>query len=244
MLGRFFAHRGREVWHAGAVPALGRIVSIALITAGLVVLADVGLTLAYREPVSSIYASIEQGKARGPARRPRVPLPQRRRPARPARRLRIPAARSRSSPAASRGAAETGTRSAASRCRRWTGSTPSSCREPAPASLQKGPGHYPQTPFPGQPGTVAIAGHRTTYLAPFRHIDDLRRGDAIRLEMPYATFVYRVQRTRVVDPGDVGIVRPAGYDRLVLSACHPLYSAAHRFIAFARLRRVSRATGS
>jgi sortase A len=60
--------------------------------------------------------------------------------------------------------------------------------------------------------------------------------------MPYAVFVYRVQRTRVVDPGDVGIVRPVGYDRLVLSACHPLYSAAHRFVAFARLRRVTAAT--
>ena len=94
------------------------------------------------------------------------------------------------------------------------------------ASLEKGPGHYPETPFPGQRGTVGIAGHRTTYLAPFRHIDSMQpRRPGSTLEMPYATFVYRVQKTEIVDPSDVGIVRPVGYQRLVLSACHPLYSA-------------------
>ncbi len=106
------------------------------------------------------------------------------------------------------------------------------------ASLERGPGHYPGTPFPGERGTTAFAGHRTTYLAPFRHLDQLRAGDEVEIEMPYATFSYRVQGTRVVSPSDVGIVHRAPYDRLVLTACHPLYSAAERIVAFARLDRV------
>jgi sortase A len=104
-------------------------------------------------------------------------------------------------------------------------------------SLEKGPGHFPETPFPGQGGTVGIAGHRTTYLAPFRHIDSMKPGDRITLEMPYAHFVYRVEKTAIVDPTDVWVVRKVGYERLVLSACHPVYSAAQRFIVFARLVR-------
>ena len=81
------------------------------------------------------------------------------------------------------------------------------------ASLEKGPGHYPETPFPGQGGTVGIAGHRTTYLAPFRHIDSIEIGDPIVLEMPYGNFIYRVTKTAIVDPSDVGIVKDVGYER-------------------------------
>ena len=55
--------------------------------------------------------------------------------------------------------------------------------------------------------------------------------------MPYATFVYRVQKTEIVDPHDVGVVRDVGYERLVLTSCHPLYSAAQRFIVYARMIR-------
>lgn len=102
-------------------------------------------------------------------------------------------------------------------------------------SLRKGPGHYPSTPLPGKRGTVAIAGHRTTHGAPFRHIDGLKRGDRIVLAMPYGTFNYRVQRTRIVDPNATWILKKMGYNRLVLSACHPLYSAAQRIVVFARL---------
>ena len=54
------------------------------------------------------------------------------------------------------------------------------------------------TPLPGARGTVAIAGHRTTYGAPFRRIDELERGDRIELGMPYGRFTYRVERTRIV----------------------------------------------
>jgi sortase A len=100
--------------------------------------------------------------------------------------------------------------------------------------LRKGPGHYPETPLPGDPGTAAIAGHRTTYGAPFRNIDDLRRGQRIVVDMPDGRFVYRVERTTIVDDQDLSVLDPVGYRRLVLSACHPLYSAAERVIVFAR----------
>ena len=105
------------------------------------------------------------------------------------------------------------------------------------ASLRKGPGHYPSTPLPGERGTAAIAGHRTTYGAPFRRLDKLERGDRIVVDMPHGRFVYRVQRVRIVDDQDLSVLRKVGYDRLVLSACHPLYSAAQRIVAFARLER-------
>ena len=104
-------------------------------------------------------------------------------------------------------------------------------------SLRKGPGHYEDTPLPGQKGTVGIAGHRTTNGAPFRDIDDLERRDEIRIEMPYGTFVYSVEETRIVDDNDLSVKDPVGYNRLLLSACHPLYSAAQRIIVFARFVR-------
>jgi sortase A len=105
------------------------------------------------------------------------------------------------------------------------------------ASLRKGPGHYPSTPLPGERGTSAIAGHRTTYGAPFRRLNELKRGDRVIVDMPYGRFIYRVQGTRIVDDQDLSVLRRKGYRRLVLSACHPLYSAAQRIIAFARLQR-------
>jgi sortase A len=101
-------------------------------------------------------------------------------------------------------------------------------------SLRKGPGHYPETPLPGERGTAAIAGHRTTYGAPFREIDRLERDERIIVDMPDGRFVYRVERTKIVDDQDLSVLEPAGYRRLMLSACHPLYSAAQRIIVFAR----------
>ena len=104
-------------------------------------------------------------------------------------------------------------------------------------NLRKGPGHYPDTPLPGQRGTSAIAGHRTTYGAPFRRIDDLGRGQRIVVDMPYGHYVYRVERTKIVMPTDLSVLNRVGHDRLVLSACHPLYSAAERIVVFSRLVR-------
>jgi sortase A len=104
------------------------------------------------------------------------------------------------------------------------------------ASLEEGPGHYPATAFPGVPGdTVAIAGHRTTYLAPFRYLNELKPGNLIVVTMPYGRFTYRVQREQIVTPTSLWITANKGYERLVLSACNPLYSASQRIAVFASL---------
>jgi sortase A len=110
--------------------------------------------------------------------------------------------------------------------------------------LSKGPGHFPQTSLPGVGRTMAIAGHRTTFGAPFRHIDSMRRGDAIKLSLPYATFHYRVFEHEIVDNEDWSIIRDRGFDTLVLSACHPLYSAKQRWVVYARLVRVDPVGGT
>lgn len=108
------------------------------------------------------------------------------------------------------------------------------------SSLTKGPGHYRSTTLPGTPGTTALAGHRTTFLAPFRRVDELRRGSSIVLTMPYGRFSYVVLGQRVVSPTDVSVlnqaVGPTG-SRLVLTTCDPLYSAAKRRIVVAKLVR-------
>ena len=106
-----------------------------------------------------------------------------------------------------------------------------------PADLRKGPGTYDGIGLPGTPGTAAIAGHRTTYGAPFRDLDRLEPGDRVTVAMPYATFTYRVERTRIVEPDDLSVLTRRRYDRLVLSACHPLYSADQRIVVLARLER-------
>jgi sortase A len=104
-------------------------------------------------------------------------------------------------------------------------------------SLARGPGHYTNTALPGQRGTVAIAGHRTTYLAPFRNLDQLRRGDEISLKMPYGRFRYSVEGSLVVSPSNSRSLRPVHHDRLVLTTCTPPFSAAKRLVVTARLRR-------
>jgi sortase A len=103
-------------------------------------------------------------------------------------------------------------------------------------SLRKGPGHYPETPLPGIRGTVAIAGHRTTYGAPFRDLDKLGAHDSVIVEMPYGRFVYDIQKSQIVEPTATWVTKRVGYNRLVLTACHPKYSAAQRIVIFARLR--------
>jgi sortase A len=105
-------------------------------------------------------------------------------------------------------------------------------------TIRKGPGHYGNTLLPGQGGTIGIAGHRTTYGAPFRNLDQLHKGNRIVLEMPYGVFTYRVTGTRIYDAGETDVFghRP-GRERLVLSACHPVYSAAQRIVVFARLTK-------
>jgi sortase A len=104
--------------------------------------------------------------------------------------------------------------------------------------LESGPGIYSGTSLPGLSKTTAIAGHRTTYLAPFRHIDALEPGDRILIDMPYAHFTFTVYDQKVVEPTDVrAVLDEVGYSRLVLSACTPLFSAAKRLLIYARLTR-------
>ncbi len=111
-------------------------------------------------------------------------------------------------------------------------------------SLSKGPGRYQEGSFPGLGKTTGIAGHRTTFAAPFRHIDSVHNGDLVVVHMPYGTFTYRVIRHKIVDNGDWSIMKKVGFDELVLSACHPLYSADQRYVLFARLANVKLAGAS
>jgi sortase A len=107
------------------------------------------------------------------------------------------------------------------------------------ASLRKGPGRDRRTYMPGEGQLVYIAGHRTTYLAPFAHIERLKPGDPVTLEVPYGTFTYRVFKHRIVLANDLSVLRSHGHEVVELQACHPRFFASHRYIAYARLARVS-----
>jgi sortase A len=106
-------------------------------------------------------------------------------------------------------------------------------------TLKSGPGHYAGTALPGERGTVAIAGHRTTYLAPFRRLNHLKRGNPIVLTMPYGVFTYAVEKLRSVPPTQTTVIGPANYDRLVLTTCTPLGSDNKRLVATARLQHAT-----
>jgi sortase A len=117
-------------------------------------------------------------------------------------------------------------------------------------ALRTGPGHYSETPLPGEGGTVGVAGHRTTYEGPFRDIDELEAGDKVTMKMPYGLFTYEVERQKIV-PADfedaflagagaggrdgAGTAQAGDGEWLVLTACHPLYSASERILVYARL---------
>lgn len=103
------------------------------------------------------------------------------------------------------------------------------------ADLKKGPGHYPETPLPGQEGNAAIAGHRTTYGAPFNRIDELVAGDEILVETVQGEFRYLVREQLIVSPTQVEVLDDKGDDRLTLTACHPKYSARQRIVVVAVL---------
>lgn len=112
------------------------------------------------------------------------------------------------------------------------------------ADLKKGPGHYPGTPMPGQAGNSAIAGHRTTYGAPFNRIDELIPGDEIVVSTRQGEFTYVVipapgqteQAWFTVKPKQVEVLANMGDNRLTLTACHPKYSAKERIIVQAVLK--------
>jgi sortase A len=105
-------------------------------------------------------------------------------------------------------------------------------------TLKKGPGRDERTFMPGENRLVYIAGHRTTYLAPFSHIDRLRSGDRVTIEVPYGTFIYAVTRHRIVKSTDLSVLRSPRHELVELQACHPRFFASHRYIAYAQLLRV------
>ena len=106
-------------------------------------------------------------------------------------------------------------------------------------SLMKGPGRDPRSYMPGEGQLVYIAGHRTTYLAPFSHIDQIRDGDRITLAMPYATFTYRMTGYRIVPADDMSVLKARGHEELELQACHPRFFATHRYVVYALPVRVT-----
>jgi sortase A len=213
-----------------------RALSIVLIIAGVLALADAGVTLVWQEPFSAIYAKLRQDHLSGALAKVERAAPTmieerqlvdlsdvRRRIALLAGGL--------------QGRAKDGSPVGRIRIPR-IGASFVVVKGTDTSDLESGPGIYPETVFPGMAGTTAIAGHRTTYLAPFRHVDQLRSGSVIHLDMPYAHFTYTVVAKRVVDPTDVSAaVSNVGYSRLVLSACTPLFSAAKRLLIYARLTR-------
>jgi sortase A len=213
-----------------------RALAILLIGLGALVLVDMGVTLVWQEPISALYALLRQDHLNGDLRK---------------------AERAASTPAevqALASIADERQRIAylAREMQRHVANGSAVGRITIPRigasyvvvdgtdteDLESGPGVYPETKFPGIAGTTAIAGHRTTYLAPFKRINDLVPGSHIVLAMPYAQFTYTVIGQRTVLPTDVeAAVANVGYTRLVLSACTPLFSAEKRLLVYARLTR-------
>ena len=110
------------------------------------------------------------------------------------------------------------------------------------SDLRRGPGRHLETYMPGEHELVYIAGHRTTYGAPFGDINELKPGDTITLELPYATIVYRVTRHRIVDDNDVSVLESPHHEQLVLQACHPRFFASQRYLVYATPVSVKRRT--
>lgn len=213
-----------------------RFLSDLLLVTGVLLILDAGLAVAWEEPVSAVYTSWTQGRlsdeldelesaersgeqgragaeGRGgapergviDARRQAAALNRRLGPGEPVGRLKIPA----------------------------IGLDYVMVQGTDEASIRKGPAHYTETSLPGGTGTVGIAGHRTTYQAPFRRINKLQTGDSVELQMPYGTFTYTVRGSRIVSPTATDVFRRRGTEGVTLTACHPLYSDAERFIVFA-----------
>ena len=201
-----------------------RALASVLIVAGAILLLDAGLTLVWQEPASAVYTHFQQARLGDELEEAEMELP-----ARGGERARRPAFRARAFDRTLENGDAVGRLVMPA-----IGVSEVVVEGTDAGDLRSGPGHYAQTALPGQRGTVAIAGHRTTYGAPFRRVDELESGDRIELRMPYGDFAYRVERTRIVEPTEVSVIERVDHDRLVLTACHPLYSAAQRIVVFAR----------
>ena len=215
-------------------PALHFLASV-LMTSGVLMLADAALTVTWQEPVSALIAARQQGGLDEELADARAELGE------------VP-------PGLTQKQARRRIRRLAGTWSDMIGKGDAFGRIELPAidrdyamvegtdltSLRAGPGHYPKTPLPGQGGTIGVAGHRTTYGAPFRKIDQLDPGDEIVLDMPYGKLTYSVEKRQIVSATALWITdRVPGRERLVLSACHPLYSAAKRIVVFARLKEAA-----
>lgn len=206
--------------------------SSVLIATGVLLVLDAGLTVIWQEPVTAIYGKIRQGELGGDLDKlNQAPLT-------PAERNVLKVLRSNPQrigflARSMRRGVEDGQAIGRIRIPK-IGAKYVVVEGTASGPLRKGPGHYPETPLPGMPGTVAVAGHRTTYLAPFNKLDKLKKGDEVRMEMPYAVVTYRVEQQRIVKPTATWVTRRVDHNRLVLTACHPKYSAAKRIVIFAR----------
>jgi sortase A len=102
------------------------------------------------------------------------------------------------------------------------------------SDLRRGPGRHEDTFMPGEGKLVYVAGHRTTYGAPFSDIDELDTGDSITVELPYGSVEYRVTRHRIVDDNDLSVLESNGREELVLQACHPRFFSSQRYLVYAR----------
>ncbi len=216
---------------------LVRLLAIGLIAVGALALLDGAITLLWQEPISALIAKIHQGELSSDLNRVEHTEPS-------AAELHalagLASERRRISFLAGVTERQSGNGSAVGRIViPRIGASFVVVKGTDTGDLESGPGIYSATSFPGRNGTTAIAGHRTTYLAPFRHIDSLHRGDLIHLNMPYAHFTYTVVGQRVVQPTNFqAAVANVGYARLVLSACTPLFSAAKRLLVYGRLTRI------
>ena len=213
-----------------------RVLAFTLIVLGALTLIDAGVTLVWQEPFTALYAKFRQDHLSGAlhAIERTAPTPVERRTL-----ASLPDERRRIAFLAADLERHAGNGGAVGRIViPRIGASYVIVKGTGTEELKSGPGIYPETSFPGVCGTTAIAGHRTTYLAPFRHLDSLRPGNRILLNMPYAHFTYTVIGHEVVAPTDVrAAVNYVGYSRLVLSACTPLFSAAKRLLVFAHLTR-------
>ncbi len=216
---------------------LWRALALALIVIGALALVDAGVTLVWQEPFSALYAKLQQDQLSGALRKIERAAPT---PAERQTLALLTTERRRIAFLAGELERHTGDGGAVGRIAiPRIGASFVVVKGTGTEDLKSGPGIYPQTSFPGGGSTTAIAGHRTTYLAPFRHIDSLRAGNRIQLLMPYAHFTYTVIGQRVVSPSDVGAaIGRLPYTRLVLSACTPLFSAEKRLLVFALLTRI------
>jgi sortase (surface protein transpeptidase) len=197
-----------------------RAVAAAMVLAGVLALADAALTLAWQEPVSALRARAAQPRLRAELRALELAVPG---PSGTQRRAAVaPSAR------AVRRRTHDGAAVARLRIPR-IGLDAVVVRGTRPDDLERAPGLLDTTALPGERGTVAIAGHRTTYGAPFRHLDRLRRGDRLTVAMPYATLRYAVE----------GGERPS-YGRPSAFGADRLSSAVFRRSAHRRLRCADR----